>query len=81
MKFNFHEATAAVQQMVNGFIERLPYLALALIVFFVFFFAAKGVRAGVRPSPHATSDIITSVSCWVGSPTERSSCSACSSRS
>lgn len=48
MKFDFHEATSAVQTMVNGFFERLPYLALAVIVFFIFFFVAKGVRAAVR---------------------------------
>ncbi len=34
--------------MVNGFLERLPYLIIALLVFFGFYFAAKGVRAGVR---------------------------------
>lgn len=48
MKFNMGEATGAVQTMINGFIERLPYIAVALIVFFVFFFVGKGVRAAVR---------------------------------
>ena len=48
MKFNLSEATGAVQTMINGFIERLPYIAVALIVFFVFFFVSKAVRAGVR---------------------------------
>ncbi|MBE7157780.1 MAG: mechanosensitive ion channel family protein, partial [Rhodospirillales bacterium] len=48
MKFDLHEATAAVQQMVNGFFERLPYLVLAVGVFFVFFFVARGVRAAVQ---------------------------------
>lgn len=48
MKFNLSEATGAVQTMINGFIERLPYIAVALIVFIVFFFVSKGVRVGVR---------------------------------
>ena len=34
--------------MINGFVERLPYLATALVVFLIFFFVSKGVRAGVR---------------------------------
>jgi len=48
MHFNFSEATGAVQTMINGFIERLPYLAVAIVVFFIFFFFGKAVRAGVR---------------------------------
>ncbi len=48
MKFNLSEATGAVQTMINGFIERLPYLAVAIVVFFLFFFFGKAVRAGVR---------------------------------
>ena len=48
MKFNLSEATGAVQAMINGFAERLPYIAVALVVFLVFFFVSKGVRAGVR---------------------------------
>lgn len=48
MQFDISEATAAVQAMINGFVERLPYLLVALVVFFIFFLASKGVRAGVR---------------------------------
>jgi len=48
MKFNPAEVTGAVQGMINGFLERLPYIGVALVVFLVFFFIAKGVRAGVR---------------------------------
>jgi small conductance mechanosensitive channel len=48
MKFNLSEATGAVQEMVNGFIERLPYFAVALVVFIIFILIGKGVRAGVR---------------------------------
>jgi small-conductance mechanosensitive channel len=48
MKFDLSEATGAVQTMVNGFVERLPYIAVALIIFLIFFFVSKGVRAGVR---------------------------------
>ncbi len=48
MNFNLSEATGAVQTMINGFIERLPYIAVALVVFLLFFFVSKGVRAGVR---------------------------------
>ena len=48
MTLDLSEATGALQAMLDGFIERLPYLALAVIVFFVFFFVGKGVRAAVR---------------------------------
>ena len=48
MKFDFHEATAGVQSMVNGFFARLPYIVLAVVVFFVIFFVARGVRAVVK---------------------------------
>jgi small-conductance mechanosensitive channel len=48
MKFNFGEATSAVQKMINDFIQRLPYLALAIIVFVIFIFIAKGFRSLVR---------------------------------
>lgn len=48
MKFNLSEATQAVQTMLNGFVERLPYIAVAVVVFLIFFFIGKGVRAGVR---------------------------------
>lgn len=48
MKFDLNEATSGVQAMINGFIERIPYLGVALIVFLIFLFVGKGVRAGVR---------------------------------
>ncbi|MGZ8163560.1 MAG: mechanosensitive ion channel family protein, partial [Methylobacter sp.] len=48
MKFNLSEATGSVQAMVNGFIERLPYFAIAVVVFIIFLFIGKGVRAAVR---------------------------------
>ncbi|MGB2682097.1 MAG: mechanosensitive ion channel family protein [Candidatus Competibacter sp.] len=44
MKFDFSEATASVQGMITSFIERLPYIVLALIVFVVFYFLALGAR-------------------------------------
>lgn len=34
--------------MVNGFTERLPYILVAILVFFIFLFVSKGVRAAVR---------------------------------
>lgn len=48
MKFNLSEATGSVQAMVNGFIERLPYFAIAVVVFVIFLFIGKGIRAAVR---------------------------------
>jgi len=48
MKFDSSEALRGVQEMWNGFLERLPYLVLALAVFFIFYFLAKGVRSGIR---------------------------------
>jgi small conductance mechanosensitive channel len=48
MKFNLSEATGSVQAMVNGFIERLPYFAIAVVVFIIFLFIGKGIRATVR---------------------------------
>lgn len=48
MKFNLSEATGSVQAMINGFIERLPYLATAVVVFIIFIFVGKGIRAVVR---------------------------------
>lgn len=48
MKFNLNEVTGSVQAMINGFIERLPYFAVALVVFILFVFAALATRAAVR---------------------------------
>ncbi len=47
MKFNFSEATASVQEMINGFIERAPYFVIAFVVFVLFLFAAKAARTAV----------------------------------
>lgn len=48
MNVDLSEATQSVQQMATGFIERLPYLAVALIVFVFFFALGRVVRASVR---------------------------------
>lgn len=48
MNFRWSEATQAVQAMANGFIERLPYFAIALIVFMAFVLVGHGVRSGIR---------------------------------
>ena len=48
MKFDLSEASAAVQSMINGFLERLPYIALAIVVFLLFLFVGKSVRKIVR---------------------------------
>lgn len=48
MKFDLSEATESVQAMVNGFVERLPYFAIAVVVFIIFLFVGKGVRMAVR---------------------------------
>lgn len=48
MRFNLSEATGSAQEMINDFIERLPYLAIAVAVFIFFLFVSKGVRAAVR---------------------------------
>lgn len=37
MEFNFGQATAGVHQLVTSFTERLPYMAIALIVFVAFY--------------------------------------------
>lgn len=48
MTIDLSEATGALQAMINGFIQRLPYLAIAIVVFFVFYFVGSAVRAAVR---------------------------------
>jgi small-conductance mechanosensitive channel len=48
MKIDFSEATESVQTMLNGFIERVPYIAVAAVVFLLFCLLAKGVRAAAR---------------------------------
>jgi small-conductance mechanosensitive channel len=45
MNIRLSEATLAVQQMVNGFLERLPYIAVALVALGLFAVLARMVRA------------------------------------
>ena len=42
------EAFRGVHEMGNAFLERLPYLLVALLVFFAFYFAGKGIRSVIR---------------------------------
>jgi len=53
MNFDISEATGALQQMVNGVLERLPYLAIAVVVFVLFTLIARVVRASLRRFAHA----------------------------
>ena len=48
MKFDFSETTVALQKMVSGFLDRLPAIALALVVFAIFFVLGKIVRGIIR---------------------------------
>lgn len=48
MNFQLSEATDAVQQMVNGFNDRLPYVAIAIVVFMLFALVARLVRSSAR---------------------------------
>lgn len=48
MEFKLAEATQAVQQMANGFMERLPYVAVAALVFIAFALLGRLVRAAAR---------------------------------
>lgn len=48
MNIDLSDAAQSVQQMATGFVERLPYLAVALLVFVLFFALARVVRASVR---------------------------------
>jgi small conductance mechanosensitive channel len=48
MRFQLTEATGAVQDMVNSFVERLPYIAVAFVVFVLFYLLALAVRGGAR---------------------------------
>lgn len=45
---NVSTALDTVNDMVNGFIELLPKLAVALVVFFLFYLLARGARAAVQ---------------------------------
>ncbi|MDQ3622299.1 MAG: mechanosensitive ion channel family protein [Verrucomicrobiota bacterium] len=48
MTFDMTEALRGVREMGNGFLERLPYIVVALVVFSVFYFAGKGIRSVIR---------------------------------
>jgi hypothetical protein len=37
MDFDLSEATGALQDLANGFVQRLPYLLLAVVVFLLFY--------------------------------------------
>ncbi len=77
MNFDLSEVTTTVQAMINGFLERLPYLAIALIVFVVFLFVGKGVVPQSARSPSAAAAIATSGWCSGGWPRAPSSSSVC----
>jgi small conductance mechanosensitive channel len=47
MNFNLNEAVRGVREMGSGFMERLPYIVVALAVFLIFYLAGKGVRAAI----------------------------------
>jgi small-conductance mechanosensitive channel len=46
MEFNIAEATAGVHQLVTGFTQRLPYLAIAMLVFIAFYVAGIALKKG-----------------------------------
>lgn len=48
MKFDFSEAMVSVEAMITNFIERLPYILVAIIVFVLFYFLAMGIRRLIR---------------------------------
>lgn len=48
MNFDFSPAIAKVQGMLNGFIESLPNLVVALIVLVLFYFAARGIGSLIK---------------------------------
>lgn len=48
MGFDLNTALKGVREMGAGFAERLPYVVLALVVFVVFYIAAKAIRSVVR---------------------------------
>jgi len=43
-----HTVWTTIQGMLNGFVARIPYVVVAIVVFVVFYFAGKGVRLLVR---------------------------------
>jgi small-conductance mechanosensitive channel len=48
MNFDLSDATRALQGLANGFVQRLPYLLLAVVVFMVFYAMAVLVRGSIR---------------------------------
>jgi len=48
MDFDLSEATGALQDLANGFVQRLPYLLLAVVVFLLFYALAALVRGSIR---------------------------------
>ena len=48
MGFDWNTALKGVREMGSGFAERLPYIILALVIFVVFYIAAKAIRSVVR---------------------------------
>lgn len=48
MNFDLSEATRALQELANGFVQRLPYLLLAMVVFLLFYAMAVLVRGSIR---------------------------------
>jgi small-conductance mechanosensitive channel len=45
---DFSIAWRSVRQIIDGFVARLPYLALALVVFVLFYLLAKGIKRLVQ---------------------------------
>ena len=43
-----HTVWTTIQGMLNGFVARIPYVVVAIIVFVIFYFIGKGVRLLVR---------------------------------
>ena len=48
MGFDWNTALKGVREMGSGFAERLPYIVLAVVIFIVFYVAAKAIRSVVR---------------------------------
>ena len=48
MGFDWNTALKGVREMGSGFAERLPYIILAVVIFIVFYIAAKAIRSVVR---------------------------------
>ena len=48
MKLDMSQAVNALQNMLKGFLERLPYMLVALVVFVIFVFIARLVRSTAR---------------------------------